>query len=300
MLAALVLVGATLWGHQPVVESGRNAQLAKGTLQLEASTDVGDPGRASVAVYGNLHNPEELDLYRFQAVQDSEIPAEVLVPVRPSNERFRPWLVLIGEEFPQGPEVALPFRLPSGWHALIIEPPVQERSIFHEPYSQELLWHGQEQQVKLTSGRTYYAAVFDPAHYVGSYSLALGIQEDFTNVSKLHLVGNVLRAKLGPTAAAGDLRMDMIGASIFLAGVLCALASRRGRLAAFAGLVLAVIGSLLLYRELALSGVALFQALLGAGLLLSLFWDGVKARTWRTIAWSAESGLLMWYLIAVR
>jgi len=294
------LLATLLCAHQPVLEKGGNAQLARGTVQFEAALDVGDPGRASVAVYGNLKTPEELDLYRFRAEQSSEIPAEVLVPVRPSNERFRPWLVLIGEEFPAGPEIALPFHLPSGWRAMIIEPPVAERSIFYEPYSFERLWHGTEVKVQLAAGRTYYAAVFDPAHYVGSYSLGLGIREDFSNVSKLHLVGNVLHAKLGPTAAAGNIPLDMVGASLFLAGVLWALASRRGRIAAFAGLVLAVIGSLLLYRETGLSGVAFFQAVLGVTILVSMFWDGVKARAWRTFAWTAQSGLLVWYLMAVR
>lgn len=280
-VAVLVcLFTATALAHRPVLEQ----QLRPGGA-WEAAAELVDPTHASVAVYGSLSEPSQLDFYKFVAGKDENIPAELLVPARPSNERFRPALVIMGRNLtPAADAPQLPFAPPEGYHALLLAAP-EARTYFHEPYSREYLYRGAEAQVSLAAGETYYVAVFDPERRTGTYALSLGTVEHFGDVSMLGVVRNVVGVKLGLGGAPRVPWLDLLGAFLALAGLavgsgatvlsllfeLSGGAARAGWLraqktalvAVWAGLGVALGGTALLYRGAGLlSGVGLFQAAL--------------------------------------
>ena len=273
----LLLASATL-AHRPVLERS----LAPGNT-FEGAAQVADPTAASQAVYGSLGAPGEVDFYKFTAGKADSIPVEALVPVRPSNRDFRPWVAVIGKSLAPTPDVQLPFALPEGLQAHVIRAPA-ERTYFYEPYSLERLYRGAEEKIQLAQGETYYVAVFEPERRTGTYSLGIGSAENFEGVSKVGTVWNVLALKTGLAGARTAVPLlDLFAIFVSLAGFGVGLGttffsfmservlgsdSRTARAQtvasrlAWLGLLAGVAGSALLYRESLLSGVAAFQAAL--------------------------------------
>lgn len=285
-LVFVILLAAPALAHRPVLEQ----DLRPGAT-FEAAAETVDPTHASSAVYGSLAAPGEVDFYKFVAGKDETIPAEVLVPVRPSNAAFRPSLAVIGRGFaPATAEQPLPFAVPEGFGAFVFNAP-DARGYFHEPYSREYLYRGAEAQVQLRAGETYYVAVYEPTRRTGTYALGLGTVEHFEDVSKLGVVWNVLRVKLGMGGASVVPWLDLFALTLMLAGLAAGFgatvlslvfeltggSARAGWLRAqktaltvvWPGLLAAGLGAALLYRQTALSGVGLFQAVL-ALLLVAL------------------------------
>ena len=277
--AALVIFVATATlAHRPVLERS----LAPGN-NVEGAAQLADPTAASQAVYGSLSAPGEVDFYKFTAGKGDSIPVEALVPVRPSNRDFRPWVAIIGKSVAPTTDAQLPFALPEGLQAHVIRAPA-ERAYFYEPYSVERLYHGAEEKIQLTQGETYYVAVFEPERRTGTYSLVLGSVENFEGTSKVGTVWNVLAAKLGLAGARSSVPLlDLFAIFVSLAGFgvglgttffsfmserLLGADSRTARAQtvasrlAWLGLLVGVAGSALLYRESLLSGVATLQAAL--------------------------------------
>lgn len=277
--AALLVfvVASAAQAHRPLLERSLRPG---GTW--ETAAQLADPTLASQAVYGRLSSPSEVDFYKFTSSKADAIPFEALVPVRPSDREFRPWLVVIGKSIAATPDAQIPFALPEGYQAHVIRPPAA-RTYFYEPYSLEYLYHGTEEKLQLAEGETYYVAIFDPEHHVGDYSLGLGSVENFEGASKVGLAANVLGAKLGLEGGAGVPVLDLLAVFVSLVGFSLGLGTTffsfaaenllgsdgRGARAqlvasrlAWLGLLVALLGSALLYRESVLSGVAAFQGAL--------------------------------------
>src|SRR5665647_1932395 len=87
----------TAAAHQPVLEN--DAVLFKDTAIFPGHQTISlkDPTFASVAVYGSLSEPGELDIYEITTQKNEEIPVTVLVPVRHSNSEFNPSVAIIGK-----------------------------------------------------------------------------------------------------------------------------------------------------------------------------------------------------------
>jgi hypothetical protein len=279
-LFAFVLPAAA---HRPVLERSLRPG---GTW--ESAAQVADPTHASTATYGRLDAPGEVDFYKFTAAKGETIPFEALVPVWPSNAEFRPTAVLLGRNLPETPGLTLPFPLPEGFRPLLVHAP-EGRTYFYEPYSLEYLYHGGAGTAPLVPGETYYVAVYEPRQRTGSYALGLGTVEQFADVSKVGLVWNVLALKLGLAGTRGVPWLDLVATFVFVVGLALGLggtafslfveltAGGNPRAAgpqkvasnrAFPGLILALAGAALLYRESVLSGVAPFQAALVLALVL--------------------------------
>lgn len=290
--------------HQPLLEPPRNAQqITSNALDLQSAVSLGDPTRASVAMYGHLSNPNEIDLYRFEPVIDDEIPVELLVPVRLTNASFRPWMAILSPALPPASiQMPLPFAMPEGWRSVVISgPDEQDRPILFEPFSLEHLYRGREMKVPVQRGQIYYVAVFDPAHFMGSYSLTAGSREDFTDVSVLRIAGNILRIKLGIFGVERPVWLDYAGTLLFFGGCFLGLAIFLAPSVGFPAFVLSFFGALMLYRSNGFSGVATFQFLLAIPLLvLTFFAKRYWVRALLMLLWILELLLLLWYLLVLR
>lgn len=293
MTTALVLLFApAALAHRPVLERS----LAPGNT-FDGAAQLEDPTAASQAIYGSLGAPGEVDFYKFTAAKAETIPVEALVPVRPSNRDFRPWVALVGKSVAPTADVQLPFALPEGLQAHVLRAPA-ERSYFYEPYSLERLYRGAEEKIQLTQGETYYVAVFEPERRTGTYSLGLGAVENFEGASKLGTAWNVLAAKTGLAGARTSVPLlDLFAVFVSLAGFGAGLGTtffsfmsekllgadaRTARAQvvasrlAWLGLLTGIVGSALLYRESLLSGVATFQAALVVPIIVLQVYLGIR------------------------
>jgi hypothetical protein len=333
LLAVFALVIA-IEGHQPTIEQSN----CQGRNLVDCAVGIQDPTFASVAVYGSLSAPREVDVYKIEPQLSETIPIEVLVPVRPHNQAFRPAIVIFGQdltglEWVETSHAAdhsahnhtqVPFEVPDGYQFHLIAPPEGERSFFFEPYSVESLWHGREEQIPVQAGRTYYIAVFTPDFQTGDYSLGLGAKENFANASYLKIIGNILKIKMGLASGKTTGWVDFFGLFSVILGIGLGLgASFFGLLSSeknFAwanclALILSIIGTFFAYSLSGLSGIMVFQiicfVILFVTLLLLTLKDRRRDSRPRTfgivflqlvllLCWLAALGLLVWHILVLR
>lgn len=294
-LILLIAFTGTALAHRPVIEDRpRSADTSSVGSFYGSAVPIEDPTSASLAVYAAISTPGEVDLYTFIAENDSTIPMEVLVPVRPSNLNLAPTLVLLGPDVPGSAAGGLPFPLQPGQEAFVIPSSAVGREAFFEPFSQERLYHGNEQVVSLKAGNTYYVAVFDPGYHTGDYTLGLGTVEDFSGLSPVEVVQDVLAIKFGLIGRSSIPWFDIIGLFVFMAGLVIGLGAvtvidfhgflvRRSpywteatirthkvtKPLIWSGIALVIAGAAILYRMSWVTGVATFQALLVLVLVLN-------------------------------
>jgi hypothetical protein len=283
-VALSLFLASAAFGHYPIVEKRHDKN---------AIIDLRDPTVQSVAVYGRLSTPDEVDLYRFSAATEQEIPVEALVPIRRGSEFFRPAVAFLTKG---GDELEVPFEVPDGYGGLIIPAPEGTRPTFFEPFSLERMYHGTEQKVSVKPGTVYYLAVFDPNSYMGDYSLGIGTVENFQHASKGQLIANVLRTKFDLIADTSVPWLDITGFCLFVVGIAIGFHGLgRSRVWQLGALLITFGGSLLLYRHSLISGVATFQAL-AAIILLIVVLTLRRAKTVPLLCWSAILFLLAWHL----
>jgi len=211
------------FAHQPVREKDSTSNKQGQENSLETATEVKDPTLQSLAIYGRITQPLEIDFYKFTPSRSETIPIEVLVPVRVTNQNFIPSYVFVrpSSESQTGSE-NLPFVIPEGYEAIEVDTK-SDREIFFEPFSVESLYHGEEKNFDLKAGETYYVAVYDDKGYTGDYSLGLGTVENFSDTSFLALLGEVFLIKLGVIGGNPIPWTDILGLFLFLAGFIIGL-----------------------------------------------------------------------------
>lgn len=283
LIAATLLCAQVATAHQPQRETTPGEHTQEQELQLEYATEILDPTTQSVAVYGQLDTPQEVDLYTFTAQSTAEIPVEVLVPVRVSNERFSPEFVFIQ----QGSGNSIDeLQIPEGYSAELVKG-LQERDVFFEPFSVERLYHGNEKTVSVEAGETYYIAIFDNEHYTGDYSLGAGTIEAFEDANFIELIKEVVLIKLAIVGGREIPWLDIVGLFLLLAGFVIGLGAVTvidlhgflGRKSEYwteattrahkvtkpliwLGTLLATIGGVIYYRTSGLSSTATFHLVL--------------------------------------
>ncbi len=280
------LTSTTVFAHQPVREELNLTQKKGSVLELENATEVKDPLVASLAIYGALEQPDEIDLYKFTAGADGSIPVEVLVPVKSSNQNFYPAFAFIKESESKNESEPFPFIMPQGYNGTLVTAP-PEREIFFEPFSLEKLYNGGEQIVDLEEGKQYWVAVFNSVGYTGDYTLSMGTAEDFSDMSFGKVLKEIFIIKMGIPGKTLIPWLDIVGLFLFLAGFIIGLGAVtvidfHGLLARkskywteattrthkvtkpliWAGIALALVGGIIYYRLSGLSSTATFHLLL--------------------------------------
>lgn len=326
--------------HRPALEDQFRAPPQVGPcdgfsqFSQKAST-ITDPTLASLAIYGRLEWPNEIDLYAFVPAKSESIPVEAMVLVRQFNYNFRPAVIIIGRDIAPPEQsnspASLPFILPDGFRARVIMPPEGERGAFMERRTLERLYRGNEQWIRLTAGQPYYIALYDPNHFTGSYSLGLGAVENFKGVSKYSIFKTVLKIKMGMFGGRSFPWLDFMGLFMLATGltlgagavIITWLSSksanlmvnqsdRASRILSLAmkyvwfGILLAIAGGALLYRLSYLSGVAAFQAMLALALIFyAVYLSSRKVEAGKGLVvfsavWVSQVFLFAWYLLIVR
>ncbi|MBS3910015.1 MAG: hypothetical protein KGZ93_10420 [Actinobacteria bacterium] len=282
-----------------------------------------DPTDNSLAVYGTLLKPGEIYAYYFIPKRSVAIPLELLVPKRGSSSDMFPTLVLAHESTATAKSMKPPTMitqatdldspdpagatenkttpggsflrsLPDTLELSVFETRRGAREAFFEPFSLEYLYHGNEQDILLEEGVRYYLLVFEPRNYTGDYVIGLGDVEDFSDVSFVGLLKEVLFIKLGLYGGRSIPWGELIGLFIFMAGFIVGLGAVTvidlhgflGRTSPYwaettirahkvtkpliwIGFVLCFIGGYILYRDIGLSATAALQLIVAIPLVLN-------------------------------
>ena len=101
---------------------------------------------------------------------------QIGVPVIERLKNFRPNLAVIG---PGLPKYDLPFRIPSGYGATVIDTNSVEPRFFHEPFTGTDSWILESKTIELPQSGTFYVVAFDPKQSGGKLWIAAGQKEKF-------------------------------------------------------------------------------------------------------------------------
>ena len=295
----LLLFAVPAAAHQPVLE--RQLRPTFSGAGLSGVMPITDPTQASLAIYGRLSQPGEIDAYYFTPQTTGDLTYQLLVPVRVSNQDFRPTLAIIGDNLPHDMSEKLPFALPREQQALVLSPMTGIKE-FYEPFSMERLqiMYGEE-FLPVTAGHGYYFLVYNTDRLLGDYVIGLGTVENFRSTSLTAILKNVFLMKLGLVDQRPIPWLDIIGLFTFLAGFVIGLGAvtvidlhgflgiksaywteattrthKVTKPLIWIGFSLALLGGAVLYRQTGLNGVAAFQAVLA----ILLFFNGLFLSFW--------------------
>ena len=167
VLVALVLLASYADAHVPFFELK--------DFDLEAPFRPELPEQ-SIAVYAWLEGPRDVDVYVVTLTKETPFLAEVLVPVHPRYETFRPAFAVIGKGLPKAPSF-LPVWPLEGYGALVFLDDVRtKRETFYEPFGGKSYYQGPRFERTLPPG-TYAVVCWDPRHQRGDYVAVLGRKE---------------------------------------------------------------------------------------------------------------------------
>jgi len=171
-LTALVLVAlasGVASAHKPIIEE-------RDTGGYDDAIEVPDPV-VSWAIYGFIEAPGDIDYYYFDLKEGLNVYTELLVPVSPVYEDFRPSYAIIGPGMSGSDTVPFEVHRESG--VLVVDSPDGARETFYEPFTGISYYRGIRKHTLLTLPGRYYLAVFDGRHMQGDYVLAVGEKESF-------------------------------------------------------------------------------------------------------------------------
>lgn len=300
ILLSLILFSWPLFtfAHQPVIEPEVDISLSSQGIYIQA-TKITDPTIASQALYGALSSPAETDVFVFVPEKSAEVPVEILVPILPANNQFRPELFIAAKNLPADKIIdsaESPIALPEGYQLMkLVNDHVNGE--FYEPFSAERYWKSEEVTLNVIAKQNYFLLVKEPNMQSGDYTLGLGTVEDFSNVSFIGLLQNIFLLKLGLVSIQIIPWLEIIGIFLVLAGLIIGLgavtvidlhgfwalrseywtestirAHKVTKPLIWLGLLLLLLGFGITYQESWLTGVALFQAMiLGILILNGLF-----------------------------
>ena len=163
------------WAHVPYLEN--NDFSNERPFKVEHSIEQ------SLAIYAWLETDDsgvsvDIDVYVFQIVEPINVYLEVLVPVCPGYEEFRPWFALVGPGLAE-PESQLPFDIPPGYGIEVIQnvPGNAPRETFYEIFGGKSYYRGPVFDENLTTPGTYQVYIWDPQQKSGDYVAVLGKKE---------------------------------------------------------------------------------------------------------------------------
>ena len=165
----LLVFTSSVYAHKPIFTDGENTSINK-------AIKIDNP-EISWAVYGELTDDSNVHYYKIDGEKGMDLYVQMTVPKIKNNENFTPSIAILGKEF-EKPEIEVPFEIPQGYGAKIIEP-VEVKEEFFEPFTQTRYLMRQEETIKLENDAPYYIVVYDKDKEEGKYTLTVGRKEEF-------------------------------------------------------------------------------------------------------------------------
>ncbi|OPY27617.1 MAG: hypothetical protein A4E28_01952 [Methanocella sp. PtaU1.Bin125] len=186
-LLLILLASGQASAHMPIIEK-------KDTAGFADAIHIRDPA-VSWAIYGFLEKPGDADYYYFDLEDGLNVYTELLVPVSPVYEEFRPSYAIVGPGVPGND--AVPFETAPGSSALVVDSPGGARETFYEPFGGITYYKGIPKHTMLTVPGRYYVVVYDDRLMRGDYVLAVGEKESFRLRDLPGVIAAVFRIRTG-------------------------------------------------------------------------------------------------------
>lgn len=132
----------------------------------------------SFALYQELRQPGQVDIYEFQAEMGDELYAGINIPQIDGLESYGVSMALVGPNLPTSDVGQLPIEAPEGMGALLF--PSQPGDDFYEPFTQTSFWGRQSAEAMAPDAGSYYLLVWNPSGETGKYVVDVGREEVFS------------------------------------------------------------------------------------------------------------------------
>lgn len=187
VLLIVTLASGHASAHKPLIEKTDTGGFAD-------AVEIRDPA-VSWAIYGFLENAGDVDYYYFDLEDGLNVYTDLLVPVSPVYEEFRPSYAIVGPGVPGNDTV--PFEMTPGSSALVVDSPGGARETFYEPFGGITYYKGIPKHTMLTVPGRYYVIVYDDRRMPGDYVLAVGEKESFRLRDLPGVIAAVFRIRTG-------------------------------------------------------------------------------------------------------
>lgn len=158
-----------VFAHVPI-GSGDNERLTTATV-------IPDPAK-SWAIYGELHEGDEAQYYRFDIVEKQRIYISLFTSTNPKESGFVPSFALMGPGLSNQGNLPNFVEAPENIGVMIIEGQ-QPAQAYYEGFSPSSQYFVARVDIDAPASGTYYIVVYEPSQG-GHYGLAVGYQESFT------------------------------------------------------------------------------------------------------------------------
>lgn len=132
----------------------------------------------SWAAYTELKREKEVDYFRFEAKENEEIYANLLIPKLERLKDFNPTIALIGPGLPKEYEIEnIKLDIDKNEGIIVKRYTDQTLETYYEPFTQTKYYVKQTLTKKAPASGTYYLVVFNEKNEVGKYVFAIGHKE---------------------------------------------------------------------------------------------------------------------------
>ena len=168
LLLLLFVLTEPIFAHKPIWSD-------KPAFDANTAIALIDPNISQV-VYRYLPAGPNQIWTTQKAHADFELYVQIGVPVIDRLKNFRPSLAVIGSGLP---EPNLPFEIPAGNGAIVVDTNSTEPRFFHEPFTSTDSWILTSRTIKLPESGRFYVVAFDPEKAGGKLWISIGQKERF-------------------------------------------------------------------------------------------------------------------------
>ena len=160
--------------------SGHKPSFANNFSSFDSAFTVLDPD-ISIVLYAEMTCSEQELWMEMETGDREEVWIELGVPMLDRLEDYRPSIALIA---PGLPEVDLPFSIPQGMGATVIDTDsVTDPEYFYEPFTQTESWILYQGWLQVPTNEEVFLVSWNPDAFTGKLWVAVGKTEDFSDVS---------------------------------------------------------------------------------------------------------------------
>ena len=168
----ILLTASGAWAHKP--------SFANDYFAAESAYAVDDPD-ISIVLYAEMTCTESELWMQMETGPRNEVWVELGVPMLDRLEEYRPSIALVA---PGLPETDLPFEIPDNMGATIIHTDdVDDPVYFYEPFTQTESWILYQGWLEVPADEEVYLVSWNPDEFTGKLWVAIGKEEDFSDVS---------------------------------------------------------------------------------------------------------------------
>jgi hypothetical protein len=167
--AALLLLSIDVMAHRPIGIGGEIG------LSPDQAIVVEDIAVSQVAYRAISSDMPQLWM-AFEGQAGESLDAQLGIPAIEGFENYRPSMAVVGPGLPKN---TLPFDIPQGMGAIVLESKVGETEIFYEPFSDTNSLILGNLELNLPVSGQYFVVAYHPDGVEGKLWIALGTLEKF-------------------------------------------------------------------------------------------------------------------------